>query len=269
MNRIFVLVTLTACSALLLTIGHSQTLPAPSVDRVGFPKGYDQWNLLYVLDRPDTKRILVTYGNDAAMSVRFGQQGNYPYGSIIAQETWRAILDALGEAVLDADGRFQRDPAFPPTVNVMRKEKGFGEEYKQLRNGEWEYGGYRLDGGTQVAPQNTGICANCHLQAGAGKDWIMRASLNFNGASGAAPAGVIKNYSFVPGVIRAKAGSIITIYNDDVIEHNIVDDGPGGWGSPRLRGGSSVALKFPNVPFEFNFHCSIHPAMRGKVILEP
>lgn len=24
-----------------------------------------------------------------------------------------------------------------PTVNVMRKERGFGEGYREIRNGEW------------------------------------------------------------------------------------------------------------------------------------
>lgn len=248
--------------------GQTQPLPAPAVDRVLFPAGYDKWNLLYVLDRQDTRRILVTYANEAALSVRFGQQGAYPYGSIIAQETWRAVLDPAGNPILDENGRFQKDPATQPALVVMRKERGFGEAYKQIRNGEWEYMGYRADGTPSTMPANTGICANCHLQAGQGKDWVMRASMNFNGASGGVPAGVIKNYAFVPGVIRAKVGETITLYNDDVVEHTIADDAQGGWVSQRLHGGSSVAIKFGDAPGEFNFHCSIHPAMRGKVIVE-
>ena len=59
-----------------------------------------------------------------------------------------ALKDADGNARLDANGRFMKDPAAAAavTVNVMRKEKGFGSEYKDNRNGEWEYAGYRPDG---------------------------------------------------------------------------------------------------------------------------
>lgn len=255
-------------TGLWLNLAHSQTLPAPTVDRVGFPEGYDKWPVLYTFDRADTNRVLIVYANTPAFAIRFGQQGNYPYGSIIAMETWRATLDADGNPVLDENGRFIRDTSIPPTLNVMRKEKGFGEAYGPNRNGEWEYGGYRVDGSVNTLPQNTGICAQCHLQASQGKDFIMRASLGFNNANGAVPSGVIKSYLFVPGVIRAKAGRTITIYNDDVVEHTIADDMQGGYISERIRGGSSTTLRF-SAPGEYSFHCSVHPAMKGKVIVEP
>src|SRR5262249_26282755 len=127
-----------ACVFALMTIAHSQTLPGTSQDRVGYPEGYrDSFGLLYTLDRPDTKRVLVTYGNDRALSVQRGEQGNYPYGSIVVQETWTAQLDALGNPVLDDKGRFQRDQVTGNIV-VMRKEAGFGAEYGDIRSGEWE-----------------------------------------------------------------------------------------------------------------------------------
>lgn len=255
-------------TGLWMSVGHSQTLPAPTEDRVNFPAGYDKWPVLYTFDRADNNRVLVVFANIPAFNVRFGQQGNYPYGSVIVMETWRALLDAQGNPVLDENGRFQKDASTPPTLNVMRKERGFGEGYGPNRNGEWEYGSYRTDGSTATAPQNTGICAQCHLQAGQGKDFIMRASLGFNNANGAVPTGVIKSYTFVPGVIRAKAGRTITIYNDDVVEHTIADDSQGGYVSERIRGGSSTTLRF-TAPGEYTFHCSIHPAMKGRVIVEP
>ncbi len=98
--------------ATVCAVAYSQALPGTSQDRVGYPEGYrDTFTLLYSFDRPDTKRILVTYGNDRAVSVQRGEQGNYPYGSIIVQETWTAQLDAQGNPVLDSSGRFQRDLA--------------------------------------------------------------------------------------------------------------------------------------------------------------
>ena len=260
---------LTTC-ALGLIAGAllAQTLPAPTEDRVGFPAGYQNtFTLLYVLDRPDTKQIRAAYGNDLAASVKNGEQGDYPYGSIIVGEFTPALRDANGNPILDANGRFQKDPATPSTINVMRKEKGFGVAYERIRNGEWEYVAYRPDGTTSTPPQNSGTCANCHLQAGAGKDWVFRAAFRWKGASGAVPDGVVKNYKFIPGVLTVKAGSWVTFYNDDVIEHNIVDDFAGGGRTPNLKGGGSVSILFGGPPGELNYHCSIHPNMRGKVVV--
>src|SRR5215469_11025287 len=85
------------CAFAAMAVIYSQSLPGTSQDRVGYPDGYqDSYTLLYILDRPDTQRILVTYGNSQAVSVQRGDQGNYPYGSIIAQETWTAKVDTQG-----------------------------------------------------------------------------------------------------------------------------------------------------------------------------
>ena len=151
----------------------------------------------------------------------------------------------------------------------MRKEKGFGVDYGPNRNGEWEYVAYHPDGTYQTTPPNSFSCALCHLQASQGKDWVFRAALHFNNASGGVPGGVIKNYQFVPGTMHVKAGSAVTFYNDDVIAHTIADDYPSGFASAQIKAGSSIELLFSNVPFEWDFHCSIHPAMKGKIIVDP
>ena len=94
---------------------------APTEDRVGFPEGYQDWTVLYILDRPDNKQIRTIYGNDVAASVTDGNQGNYPYGSVVVMEQWAALKDANGDAVMDKNGRFQKDPTATPTINTMRK----------------------------------------------------------------------------------------------------------------------------------------------------
>src|SRR5205814_1508687 len=72
--------------------------------------------------------------------------------------------DAAGEPLLDKDGRFV--PNALTTIFVMRKERGFGADYKELRNGEWEYASYRPDGSFGTQPSATGSCALCHLKGG-------------------------------------------------------------------------------------------------------
>jgi plastocyanin len=263
-------------SAGLLSVvlfAQSGNPPAPTVDHVGFPTDYTKMRVLYRYDRPDNKSVRTIYANDPVFTVTTGTQNDYPYGSILVMETWRSLQDSQGNPILDSDGRFQKDPAATPTVFVMRKEKGFGVDYGPNRNGEWEYVAYHPDGTYQTTPQNSFSCAVCHLQATQWRDWVFRAGLALDGGSGANPGAVMRDYSFLPGTIHVKAGSVLTFYNDDVIAHRIADDDPSGFSlRTDIKAGSSVTLKFgtpDSQPFEWHFHCSIHPAMKGTIVVDP
>jgi plastocyanin len=247
----------------------SQVAPTgPAQDRVGFPTDYQtKMHRLYVYDRPDVRQVRTIYGNDQAASVERGKGLTYPYGSVLVMETWAAIVDANGP-VLNAEGRFQKNPAATPTLFVMRKEPGFGTEYGPNRNGEWEYVAYRPDGSYQTTPPNSASCAICHLQADATNDWTFRVlPLYLRGATGAPADGVIRDYKFIPGVLRVRAGSTITFHNDDLIQHTITDRVAGG-GDALLNAGQSLSIKFTQ-PGEFNFRCRLHGNMTGQVIVEP
>jgi plastocyanin len=262
-----------AAIPMVLLIGQNPT--APTVDRVGFPTNYQTTlKVLYVYDRPDNKSVRTVYANDPVFTVDTSTQNAYPYGSYILMETWRSLQDSSGVPILDSNGRFQKDPAATPTLFVMRKEKGFGVDYGPNRNGEWEYVAYHPDGSYQTTPQNSFSCAQCHLQATQWRDWVFRAGLHLDGAggsgAGAAPAGVISSYQFVPGTMHVKAGSTITFYNQDVIAHQIVDDDSNGWQGPMIKAGGNVALQFSKTPFswDWHFHCAIHPNMKGVIIVD-
>src|SRR5213594_2379344 len=81
---------LTVClAASIFFVGHAQSLPAPTTDRVGFPAGYkDTFRLLYTFDNYQNRQIRKVYGNDAAASVSPGQVFNFPYSSIILFESY-------------------------------------------------------------------------------------------------------------------------------------------------------------------------------------
>ncbi|MBM3724577.1 MAG: hypothetical protein FJW40_04015 [Acidobacteria bacterium] len=249
-----------------VSAGVSQT--GPATDRVGFPENYQNWQLLYVFDRPDTRQVRTIYANPAAASITPNGQFNYPYGSVLVMETWNALRDAQGTPVLDANGRYQKDPAATPTIFVQKKDRGFGEAYGANRSGEWEFVAYRPDRTYQTTPPNSFGCAQCHQVMGQAQDYVARVGLYLNGGSGALPDGVMKHYRFLPGEIRVKNGGTVTFYNDDPVEHTIGDAFPNGFVSPRLKPGQSFTVRF-SVPGELNFQCTIHPSMRGKVIVEP
>lgn len=249
-------------TGVVIVTGQDQPrLPAPSEDRVGFPEGYqEEFTLLFTVDRPDNNSVRPIYGNAAAASAEPG--GDYPYGSVLVMESFRALLDENENPVLDENGRFQRGEL--SGIFVQRKERGFGEAYQEVRSGEWEYVAYRPDGTHLVPPENTGNCAQCHLQqAEAARDFVFRAGLGFSQASGAVPNGIIEQYTFVPGNLEVEAGSTVTWYNDDEVFHTISG---ANFDSGIMPYGASFSLRF-DEPGEFPFACSIHPAMTGTVVV--
>jgi len=253
-------------AAAALVVGQSQQpeVGAPVVDRIGFPYGYEtNYRLLYTFDHFQNRQVRLCYGNDIAASSKPGEP--LPYGSILVGEFWAALRAADGEPVLDENGRFIRSGT--PTVFVMRKERGFGTAYKSLRNGEWEYVAYTPDGRYATRPEGTGGCANCHLQAGAQRDWVFRMNLYWYRGSGAQPDGVIKSFRFVPGTLRVRAGQAVTFYNDDDADfHTLTADG-GAFDSGRLDGGGSFTFSIAQ-PGRYEFRCGRHARMRGTIIVE-
>lgn len=234
-------------------VGYTQSLPAPTVDRVGFPAGYrDTFKLFYVFDNYQNRQIRAVYGNSIAASVTPGQVFNFPYGSVLLFESYTVQENANGEPLLDANGRFI--PNVFNTIFVMRKERGFGVDYRELRNGEWEYVAYRPNGTYATPPSGTGSCALCHLTGGslslsaasqpigAQWDYVFRPDLYFGGGSGAVPDAVLQHYVFVPSTIHAQAGKTVTIYNSDQILHRIVGD-DGSFDTGVMVPGSSFTIK--------------------------
>jgi len=157
-----------ATLALTIFPARSEDPPAPAVDRVGFPKDYQAaFRRLRSSENGDAKTVIAVYGNVAAAA---RQDGNYPYGSVIVMETWSTRQDAAKKVLLDEAGHFRKDHV--TGLHVMRKERGFGEAYRENRTGEWEYVEYRPDGSYITPPAASAKCSSCHLKAGAAKDFV-------------------------------------------------------------------------------------------------
>ncbi len=245
-------------------VAHSQMPSAPTVDRVLFPTGYQSWQVLYTLDRPDSPQIVVVYGNDLAASVVRGGEYDYPEGSILVAETSQVMKDSQGNPLLDSNGRFVKMGAtYTGGINVMRKGPGFGVDYGANRNGDWAYTAYHTDGTFQTPPQASAFCAQCHLQVGTGTDFVFRNIMHTDGASGAAPNGAILNYTFLQGSGTIQAGQTFTMYNEDVLGHTLTFDDK-SVDSGVITPGASFAFSVP-TPGVYTYHCSIHPTMKGSI----
>ena len=80
----------------------------------------------------------------------------------------------------------------------------------------------------------------------------------------------IKDFAFSPAVLTIKPGTTITWINDDSAPHTVVsDDGaPVPFTSARLSTGASFQQTFTQAG-TYPYHCSIHPSMKGTIVVEP
>jgi hypothetical protein len=276
--------TLVIIGGSLFNSGKTQQLPAPSVDRVGFPTNYQNTFVkLYTFDNFQNRQIRVVWANPTAASVRPDVVYNFPYGSIVLFESYSVMEDSSGEPILDGNGRFV--PNQLTTIFVMRKEQGFGVDYGLIRNGEWEYVAYKPDGTYSTPPSETGSCAACHLQGagatggtavpigantvnvGAQWDYVFRPDLYFGGGSGAVPGGILDHYVFVPNTIHAQPGQVVTVYNKDQLLHHIVADDK-SFDSGLLQPGGSFTVTAGAAGSTISYHCTIHSRMKGKIVVD-
>ncbi len=244
--------------------------PAPTTDRVGFPENYQAtFKFAYAYDRRDSKSVSYICFNDVAAAATSGQP--FPYGSVIAFESWRPKEDAQGGLVYDANGHMIRETL--NAVFVVRKETGFGEAYQGSRTGEWEYVAYRPDKTYQSTPQMSGTCAACHTASNASRDWTFRAwELPFSVAQWAqAPLPgtnevSLNRMAFFPNALTVKVGTAVKWTNSlvDKIDHTISAN-DNSFSSAVLKPGESFTATLTK-PGTYLYFCGIHPdQMRARV----
>jgi len=84
-------------------------------------------------------------------------------------------------------------------------------------------------------------------------------------AATAANAATVRDFSFQPGVLKAKPGAKVTWINRDAVAHTVTADN-GSFASGNLQPGGSFSFTFTR-PGTYAYHCSIHPSMHGSVVV--
>jgi amicyanin len=89
-----------------------------------------------------------------------------------------------------------------------------------------------------------------------------------------APAGgsnhiAIKNFAFSPATLTIKTGTTVTWTNQDGAPHQIASDpgAPVAFNSESLANGASYQFTFTQAG-TYDYHCTIHPAMKGTIIVQ-
>jgi hypothetical protein len=129
-------------------------------DKVAFPADYGKGVVYMTLDRPENKQVREYYTSQAAVdSAKKGEA--LPQGTVISVVQYAAQLDAQGNPIKDANGRFTKTASILG-YTVMEKRAGWGAEYPETqRNGDWEYQAFRADK-TPNPNANLTACFNCH-----------------------------------------------------------------------------------------------------------
>lgn len=77
----------------------------------------------------------------------------------------------------------------------------------------------------------------------------------------------MKDIKFSPEEITVKAGETVRWVNNDPVGHTVTDDG-GTFDSGIIDGNGGSFEQTFEEPGTYPYHCSIHPIMKGTVIVE-
>jgi len=91
-------------------------------------------------------------------------------------------------------------------------------------------------------------------------------------ASASSPECELSNSCFSPSEVTAEIGQEVIWTNNDFAAHTVtsgtVENGPDGtFGSELILAGESFAHTFDDAG-EYSYFCSIHPWMKGKIIIQ-
>lgn len=99
--------------------------------------------------------------------------------------------------------------------------------------------------------------------------YVFNGKSNSNSPSNVESGNVVKisGFAFSPSEIKIKSGESVTWINEDNAPHAIVSNSGNELASDSFSKGKSYIHTF-NSAGTYEYHCSIHPSMKGKVIVE-
>jgi plastocyanin len=77
----------------------------------------------------------------------------------------------------------------------------------------------------------------------------------------------ISGFAFNPSTLTIPKGATVIWTNKDSAPHTIISDSGNEIMSDSISKGETFAHTF-NIPGTYSYHCSIHPSMKGTVIVE-
>ena len=235
-------------------------------EKISFPANYKDGVLYAIVDRPDVKQYRELYGT--AEAVKAAKEGKpIPSGTVLTLIQYKAQVDAQGNPIKDANGRFLKGDLI--AYAVMEKRTGWGTEYgDDIRNGEWEYSVFGPDMKFNDKANYKG-CFQCHKPHEKMDYVISLAKLDGSFPTGPASAKTgpgqvnITGFVFGPNKLQATAGAPVTWTNVDDSPHQVTVAGKPLKTAVLLKG-QSAALTFADAG-TYEYACALHPQMKGSV----
>lgn len=75
----------------------------------------------------------------------------------------------------------------------------------------------------------------------------------------------IKNFAFHPASLTVKAGTVVTVTNNDQTTHTVTATGGKPFDTGDISPGKTVTFTAPKRAGTYHYICTIHPFMKGTV----
>jgi plastocyanin len=232
-------------------------------DKIAFPAHWKDHVLYTTVDRYDIKQHRELYASTQAAVDAMKAGRPLPDGTVLTLIQYKAQVDAAGNPVKDARGRFVKGDLIAHTV--MEKRAGWGTEYPaEWRNGEWEYAAFGADGKLNDKA-NYKACFECHKPHEKQDFVISLAALRGEArpAAAAKPDVTITGFAFGPNKHAGTVGQPVTWLNTDDSPHQITIVSTKER-SPILTKGQSAVMAFSSAG-TYEYVCGLHPSMKGTV----
>jgi plastocyanin len=253
-----------AAAVLIVLIGLVVSASA-GPEKIAFPANWKSFVLYNTVDRYDIKQYRELYASsrEAVEAAKAGKP--LPHGTVLVLIQYKAQVDAQGNPVKDANGRFVKGDLVGMTV--MEKRAGWGTEYPaEWRNGEWEYAVFSLDGKLNEKANYKG-CFECH-KPHENRDFVISYSSIAGRMAAATPASAsaadvtIRGFAFGPAKLTVAPGRAVTWVNSDDSPHQVtIKDLPR---SEMLLKGQAHSQTFSTAG-TYDYICGLHPNMKGTV----
>ncbi len=260
-------VGLAGAASAWMAIGQAVSVP-PGANQVVFPENWSSGQMYATVDRPDNRQYREFYAApEVVAAVRSGKP--IPDGAVLTLAAYTAQVDAAGNPMKDANGRFLKGSL--AAVNVMQKKAGWGESIPApIRNGDWVYQSFTPDGKANDKANLT-ACYQCHLPFA--KDDFLTNLAKLKGtfpsqavakAGGGATEVAINGFQFGPAALKITAGQSITWTNADDTPHQITLVGSEARRSEVMLKGQSATMQF-DASGNIAYICGLHPTMKGTI----
>ena len=77
----------------------------------------------------------------------------------------------------------------------------------------------------------------------------------------------LQNFAFSPASVTVKVGDTVTWTNKDSAGHTVASDDGTSFTSPTKATGATFSFTFTKTG-TYAYHCSIHPSMKGTVVVQ-